>query len=118
MFGPEQERPFDQKRALVVKEVVPPSRRYELGKQHRDEVVGTLVVRELDIFQQGLHDRAEWDARISRRMPFPHRDPVLANFLGRLRIDVDVDGAHVVGERAGILERLDHRAVNTADRPR
>ena len=55
------------------------------------------------------------DARISRRIPSPAR-PVVADLLGRVGIDVDVDGADVVGERARVLERLDDGAVDAADR--
>src|SRR6185436_12347106 len=55
----EQEGALDEERALVVEQVVPPARRHELGEEHGDEVLGALLVRDLDVLEQRLHDRAE-----------------------------------------------------------
>src|SRR5580765_1394182 len=55
----EEERALDQERALVVEQVMPPARRDEFRQEDGDEVVGPLLVRDLDVLEQGLHDRSE-----------------------------------------------------------
>src|SRR4051794_20130547 len=54
----EQERPLDEQRTLVVEQMVPPPRRYELRKHNGDVVVGVVGADPFNVAQQRLHDRA------------------------------------------------------------
>src|SRR5262245_37498620 len=47
----EEERPLDQERALIVQEMVPPARGYELRQENGHEVVGAFLVRDLDVLE-------------------------------------------------------------------
>ena len=48
----EEQRAFEQQRALVVKEVLPPARRDEFGQDDGDDVVGVFSRKTMNVSQQ------------------------------------------------------------------
>ena len=113
---PEEQRALDQQRRLVVQQVLPPARGHELRQDDGHVVVGPLGLDLLDVFEQRLHHRSErrrQDDQLGLSAP---RFPGSPDLLGPRRVQVHVNRPHIVGQRFGVAQRLDHRALDAADR--
>src|SRR5258708_36801306 len=85
----EQQRAFDQQRALIVEEMMPPPRRDEFRQDDGDEAVRMLGRHLFDVFEERLHqrpirrfERNQWNSRLEAI-------PAATQLLARGGIDVD-----------------------------
>src|SRR5262249_32683270 len=94
--GFEEECPLDEKRVLIMEEVLPPVLWHELGQHYRDVVLRVVLLDPLDIFEQRFHQRSIGRIEDDKADSLAPLVPLAPQILRRHGVDVDVDRPHVV----------------------
>src|SRR5262245_39077727 len=109
----EEQRPLDEEGGLVVEEPLPPVGGDELRQDHRDHLVAAAAVHEVvDVVDQWPDERAIVGVQDPQRHPSPPDLPELLDLLGPLRVEGDMHGLHLVGDRLGVAQGVDRRTVD------
>src|SRR5882724_11282240 len=105
----EQQSALEKQSILIVQEILPPPRRNELRKNDRYDFAMRAALDAIDIVEQRPQKRAVWRRHyheVDSRSPLL---PLLAQLLGCLVIEVDVNRGHVMRRnRFGVLQRRDY----------